>query len=58
MGFDGFGFSAVADVFREHAALSTFENDGARDFDLGGVKDLSNDDYDALAPTQWPIRAR
>ncbi len=56
MGFDGFGFSGVADVFREHAALSTFENDGARDFDLGGVKDSSNDDYDTLEPTQWPIR--
>ena len=32
----------AADVFREHAALSAFENDGARDFDLGGLADLSD----------------
>jgi bacterioferritin-associated ferredoxin len=30
-----FAYRSAADVFREHAALSAFENDGARDFDLG-----------------------
>ena len=25
------------DIFREHAALSAFENDGARDFDIGSL---------------------
>ena len=31
----------AADVFREHAALSAFENDGARDFDLGALADIT-----------------
>ena len=57
MGFAGFDFSCVADVFAEHAALSAFENDGARDFDIGGLAGRSRDDYDAMAPTQWPLRA-
>jgi len=36
MGFaEAFDFNSAADVFREHAALSAFENDGSRDFDIG-----------------------
>jgi assimilatory nitrate reductase catalytic subunit len=57
MGFvDAFGYGSAADVFREHAALSDFENFGMRDFDIGGLAALSDDDYDALAPVQWPLR--
>src|SRR5205823_9792300 len=33
-----FDFNSAADIFREHAALSAFETDGARDFDLSGLK--------------------
>lgn len=58
LGFEGFDFSSAAEVFREHAALSAFENEGSRDFDIGGLADLEDDDYDALAPTQWPVRAQ
>ncbi|MEF3366731.1 molybdopterin-dependent oxidoreductase [Methylocystis sp. 9N] len=58
MGFSGFDYAGPADVFREHAALSAFENDGERDFDLGGLADISNAAYDALEPTQWPIRRK
>jgi len=57
MGFAGFGFASAAQVFREHAALSAFENDGVRDFDIGALADLSDDAYDTLEPAQWPIRA-
>ena len=32
-----FGFTSAADIFREHAALSAFENEGARDFDIGAL---------------------
>ena len=32
-----FDFKSAADVFREHAALSAFENDGGRDFDIGAL---------------------
>ena len=43
-----------AAIFGEHAALSAFENNGTRDFDLGGLAGLSDADYDALVPLQWP----
>ena len=32
-----FSFASAADIFREHAALSAFENDGGRDFDIGAL---------------------
>jgi assimilatory nitrate reductase catalytic subunit len=58
LGFaEAFSYKTEADVFREHAALSGFENDGTRDFDIGGLAAISDHDYAALAPTQWPLRA-
>ncbi|HUI97355.1 MAG TPA: molybdopterin-dependent oxidoreductase [Xanthobacteraceae bacterium] len=58
MGFgQAFAYRSPADVFREHAALSAFENKGRRDFDLGGLADVSDAGYAALEPTQWPLRA-
>ncbi len=57
MGFTAqFPYRCAADVFREHAALSAFENGGARDFDLGGLVHLSDGAFDALDPVQWPLR--
>ena len=53
---DAFGYSKPADVFREHAALSAFENDGARRFDIGALADLADAEYEAMEPTQWPAR--
>jgi assimilatory nitrate reductase catalytic subunit len=49
-----FGYAGPADIFREHAALSAFENDGGRVFDIGALAALSDAEYDALAPVQWP----
>ena len=38
LGFgDAFAYRSAADVFREHAALSAFENGGTRDFDIGAL---------------------
>src|SRR2546429_6994785 len=51
-----FGFTSAADIFREHASLSAFENEGARDFDIGALQSLSDSDFDAMAPVQWPVR--
>jgi assimilatory nitrate reductase catalytic subunit len=51
-----FDFNSAADVFREHAALSAFENNGNRDFDIGALKAVSDEGFDAMAPVQWPIR--
>jgi assimilatory nitrate reductase catalytic subunit len=58
LGFDdAFDWRTPGEVFREHAALSAFENGGSRDFDIGALSDLDTRDYDALEPTQWPVRA-
>ncbi len=51
-----FNFSSAADIFREHAALSAFENDGNRDFDIGGLTSVSDEGFDMMVPVQWPIR--
>ena len=67
MGFGAaFDYAGPADIFREHAALSAFENGGRRDFDLGGLLPAPPHAflqrgawaaYDTLAPMQWPITA-
>jgi assimilatory nitrate reductase catalytic subunit len=54
---DAFAYRTAADVFREHAALSAFENDGSRAFDIGAVADIGDAGYDALRPFRWPARA-
>ncbi|MDI1264172.1 MAG: molybdopterin dinucleotide binding domain-containing protein, partial [bacterium] len=52
----GFSYTSAADIFREHAALSAFENNGARDFDIGALTSLSDEAFDGLAPVHWPAR--
>ncbi|WVT77916.1 nitrate reductase (plasmid) [Sinorhizobium chiapasense] len=56
MGFDGFDYNSPAEIFTEHAALSGFENDGTRDFDIGAKAGISADAFEALTPFQWPHR--
>lgn len=50
----GFNYQRAADIFREHAALSSMENNGTRDFDIGAAAKISNSDYEQLAPFYWP----
>jgi len=50
-----FDYPNAASIFREHAALSGVENDGTRDFDLSGLAGIDDEEYDALAPVQWPV---
>ncbi len=61
MGFDGFDFDAPHEIFDEHARLSSYRNDAEsgvyRAFDIGGLGDLTREQYDALEPVQWPLRA-
>ncbi|RVC13050.1 nitrate reductase, partial [Mesorhizobium sp. M7A.F.Ca.AU.001.01.1.1] len=55
MGFgEAFSYASPAEVFAEHAALSGFENDGARDFDIGAYAGVDAEGYEALEPFQWP----
>jgi assimilatory nitrate reductase catalytic subunit len=53
MSFAGFDFENAAATFREHAALSGFENLNERAFDISGLSQLSDPEYEALSPTQW-----
>ncbi|KGM30081.1 molybdopterin oxidoreductase family protein, partial [Inquilinus limosus] len=56
MGFAAaFPYEDPAAIFREHAALSAFENDGGRAFDIGALAGLDREAYDALEPVQWPV---
>jgi assimilatory nitrate reductase catalytic subunit len=58
MGFGAaFAYQSAHEIFREHAALSAFENHGARCFNLGAWQTLTAADYDQLLPTQWPLDA-
>ena len=54
---DAFRWQHPHEVFCEHAALSGYENNGARAFDISALAALSREEYDALAPVQWPVNA-
>ncbi|WP_061537518.1 nitrate reductase [Collimonas arenae] len=59
MGFKGFDFAAVHQVFDEHARLSAYRNGDAfgqrRTFNLSGLSGLDQKQFDAMAPVQWPL---
>jgi len=55
MGFAGFDFNDVSEVFKEHTQLTSFENNGQRLLDLSGLSQLTAKEYHELAPIQWPV---
>lgn len=55
MGFTGgFNYTGPADIFREHALLSTRLRGNRLRFNIGALAGLSDADYDQLEPRQWP----
>jgi assimilatory nitrate reductase catalytic subunit len=57
MGFtDAFNYQKPVEIFREHAALSAFENNDERAFDIGALVQIADDEYDQFIPRQWPCR--
>lgn len=54
MGYPGFDHASPGAIFGEHAALSAFENEGSRDFDIGIHGGITDTAYDAMGPFQWP----
>jgi assimilatory nitrate reductase catalytic subunit len=50
-----FSYQTPVDIFREHAALSGYKNNGVRDFNLSGLLPFSDEVYQTLKPVQWPI---
>ena len=58
MGFrDAFAYRSPAEILAEYARLTATQNAGRRGLDLGALADVSEEDYDALTPFQWPRRA-
>ncbi|TIS85984.1 MAG: nitrate reductase [Mesorhizobium sp.] len=58
MGFRAaFAYASAAEIFAEHAALSGFENDGERGFDIGAYGGINEASYEEMEPFQWPVRA-
>ncbi len=56
LGFaEAFNYQSPVDIFREHAALSGFENNGERLFNIGELAKINHDEYQNLEPIQWPI---
>jgi assimilatory nitrate reductase catalytic subunit len=55
---DAFAYTSAVEIFREHAALSAFENaePSRRLFDIGALAELSDEDYDGMPPVRWPAR--
>ena len=49
-----FDFQTPAEIFREYAAMTAFENEGSRDLDIGALADLSDAEYNLMEPVQWP----
>ncbi len=55
MGYgEAFSYASPAEIFREHAELSGFENAGSRDFDISAYASCSDQAYETLSPFQWP----
>lgn len=52
---EAFDYETEADIFREYTALSTAARVFGKDLDLSGWDGISNADFDALAPTRWPV---
>ena len=68
MGFaEAFPYTQPAQIFREHARLSGFENNDSKNngsknnvrraFDISALAEISDAQYDELQPTQWPINS-
>lgn len=56
MGFvDAFDFQSPHQIFKEHASLSGFKNNGTRLFDISGLSQIGEAEYENLKPIQWPV---
>ncbi len=57
LGFEkDFPYTSAHELFCEHAALSGFENNDSRAFDISAFEKISREDYLRLKPFQWPKR--
>ena len=57
MGFAELAYHGPWAIFAEYAALTGFENSGSRDLDISAYSNITNGEYAALPPFQWPAPA-
>ena len=58
MGYkQAFNYQSAHEVFIEHAELSGYKNNGTRLFDISGLSQLTESEYDQLEPIQWPVNS-
>ncbi len=56
MGFnEGFNYLNSLDIFKEHAALSGYKNNGTRDFDISYFENVTENEFWSIDPIQWPV---
>ena len=56
MGYtDSFTYESAADIFREHASLTAYNNNNERDLNLNSLAGVSDEQYNSLSPIQWPL---
>ncbi|WP_100656906.1 nitrate reductase [Alteromonas flava] len=58
MGYEGFNYPSNAAIFDEWTRLTSYQNQGQRQLNLGGLSGLSQEEYLRLEPTQWPVESR
>ena len=50
---NAFAYERPADIWREHARLTAYQNDGARVLNLRAQAAIGNEAYEAMAPFRW-----
>lgn len=56
MGFaEAFNFTHPSQIFCEYAGLTGYQNNGRRQLDLSPLQNISQAQYDAMSPLQWPF---
>ena len=50
---NAFAYDRPADIWREHARLTAYQNDGARLLNLRAQATIGNDAYEAMVPFRW-----
>ena len=56
MGFaEAFNFTHPSQIFCEYAGLTGYQNNGQRQLDLSPLQNITQAQYDAMSPLQWPF---
>ncbi|MBT9385817.1 molybdopterin-dependent oxidoreductase [Pseudooceanicola sp. CBS1P-1] len=52
---DAFDYQGPEEIFREYATLSGIAGGFGLDFDISGLKGITDSAYDQMKPTRWPV---